>query len=112
MKDKSGQPTNFDQQIADEYLGKYIVVGLTFLDHEGREKRRLQMHGVVEYVTPDGIVVSLRGRHDGESWNMPPDLQAISKANPGIYTLHSTGERVENPDLLANWTVLDPTSNH
>ena len=112
MADESHLPPPFDQQIADEYLGKYILLGLTYLDHEGREVRRLQLHGIVEYATPDGIVVSLRGRHDGESWNMPPDLGAISRADPGIYTLHSTGERLENPDLLASWTIRSPPPKH
>ncbi len=108
MAEDAEMPPLFDQRIADGHLGKYILVGITYLDHEGNEIRRMQLHGVVEKAAPDGITVSLRGARNGESWNMPPDLRAISAAGTGIYTLHSTGERVENPDLLASWTIHEP----
>jgi len=112
MTDDSSALPPFDQQVADGYLGKYILLGVTFLDHEGNETRSQQLHGVVEKATAEGITVSLRGTHDGESWNMPPDLGAISAAVPGIYTLHATGERIENPDLLATWTIQAPPPKH
>jgi hypothetical protein len=112
MADDSKTPPPFDQRIADGYLGKYILVGLTYVDHEGNETRRVQLHGVIEKAASDGITITLRGVHDGRSWNMPPDLRAISVAGPGIYTLHDTGERVENPDLLATWTIHDPPPKH
>jgi hypothetical protein len=100
-------PTNrtvqppFDQTVADSYVGKVILVGITYVDHLGKELRHQQLHGVIERASPQGILISLRGAHQGGSWNMPPDLQAIRPANPGIYTLHSTGEDVANPDLVA-----------
>jgi hypothetical protein len=108
MSDDSGKPP-FDQRIADGYLGKYILVGLTYLDHEGKEIRRVQLHGVIEKAALDGIKIRLHGQHDAQSWTMPPDLRAIRPARPGIYTLHGTGERVENPDLLATWTIHKPS---
>ena len=112
MADESQIPPPFDQRIADGYVGKYILVGLTYVDHEGNQTRRVQLHGVVEKAASDGITIGLRGARDGESWNMPPDLRAISAAEPGIYTLHDTGERIENPDLLATWTIQDPPPKH
>jgi hypothetical protein len=112
MTDDSGNPPPFDRQIADSYLGKYILVGITYLDHEGNETRRMQLHGVVEKAGPDGITVTLRGVHEGESWTMPPDPRAISAADTGSYTLHSTGESIENPDLLATWTIQEPPPTH
>lgn len=108
MAENAQKPPPFDQRIADTYLGKYILVGITYLDHEGHETRREQVHGVIEKAAPDGITISLRGAHNGQSWNMPPDLRPISRAGIGIYTLRSTGERVENPDLLASWTIQEP----
>jgi len=108
MANDSSAPPPFDQAIADGCLGKYILVGVTYRDHQGRETRHAQFHGVIEKVSPDGITVSLRGVHEGQSWTMPPDLRAISSAGPGVYNLRSTGERVENPDLLATWTIQDP----
>jgi len=112
MTDDPETPPPFDQRIAAGYLGKYILVGLTHIDHEGNETRRVQLHGVIETAAPDGITISLRGTRDGESWKMPPDLRAISVAAPGIYTLHDTAERIENPDLLAMWTIQDPLPKH
>jgi hypothetical protein len=112
MADESEIPPPFDQRIVDGYVGKYILVGLTYIDHEGNQTRRVQLHGVVENAAPNGITIRLRGPRDGESWNMPPDLRAISAAAPGIYTLHDTGERIENPDLLATWTIQDPPPKH
>jgi hypothetical protein len=98
-------PIPFDQALADSYLGKVILVGVTFVDHLGNELRHQQLHGVIQQASPQGILISLRGTRDGDSCNMPPALEAIRPAGPGIYSLRSTGESIENPDLLAMWTV-------
>lgn len=101
-------PPEFDQALADSYIGRYILVGVTYLDHTGKEIERAQFHGVVEAASPDGIRIALRGNRDGEHWVMPPDLSSVTAARPGQYSLHSTGEVVEYPDLLATWTVTKP----
>ena len=93
-------------------MGKYILVGITYLDSNGNATRQTQLHGVVEKATPDGITISLRGSHAGESWCMPPDLRAISEASPGTYRLRDTGEQIENPDLLTTWTIQEPPPKH
>jgi len=98
----------FDEKLAASYVGKYILVGLTYLDHEGNEIQRQQLHGVIESATTIGIRISLRGVYEGESWNMPPDLSSISPAKPGKYTLHMTKEEIENPDLLSTWAIHKP----
>jgi hypothetical protein len=82
MADESEIPSPFDQRIADGYPGKYILVGLTYVDHEGNQTRRVQLHGIIEKAAPDGITISLRGARDGQSWNMPPDLRAIRSSAP------------------------------
>src|SRR5262245_10360385 len=69
---------DFNQALADTYVGKYILVGITYLDHTGKELRRQQLHGVIESATPNGINISLRGTRSGQSWNMPPMLDSIS----------------------------------
>lgn len=56
-------PPPFDLRIADGHLGKYILVGITHLDHEGNEIRRMQVHGVVEKAAPDGITDLQARRH-------------------------------------------------
>lgn len=40
------KPPEFDQVLADSYVGKYILVGVTYLDHTGKELERVQFHGV------------------------------------------------------------------
>ena len=101
-------PPDFDQELADSYVGKYILVGVTYLDSFGKEIERLQLHGVVETVGESGVRLALKGTRLGETWVMPPTLESISAARPGTYTLHSTGEVIENPDLLSTWSVTKP----
>lgn len=103
-----GAAPDFDQALADTYVGKYILIGVTYLDHEGKLLEQIQMHGTVESVSPDGIAIALGGLRAGESWVMPPVLDSISSATPGVYNLRSTGESVEDPDLLATWSITKP----
>jgi hypothetical protein len=105
-------PPPFEEDVAASYVGKYILVGITYADHAGRELRHQQLHGVIESAGREGMRIALKGAYEGQSWNMPPDLRAIQPADPGIYTLHMTGESVENPDLLATWTVTEPPPEH
>ena len=98
----------FDQARADTYVGKYILVGITYFDHSGKEIRRQQLHGVIDSASPNGINISLRGSRSGQTWNMPPVLDVILVAKPGKYSLHETGETVEDPDLLATWDITEP----
>lgn len=101
----------FDEKLASSYVGKYILVGITYLDHTGVELRRQQLHGIIKSASREGILLSLKGVCDGKSWNMPPMLDSIRVAKLGTYTLHMTQETIENPDLLASWTVQDPPPN-
>lgn len=103
-----GTAPEFDQALADTYVGKYILIGVTYLDHQGQLLEQVQMHGTIESASPDGIAIALGGLRAGESWVMPPTLDAISSAGPGVYNLRSTGESVEDPDLLATWSVTKP----
>ena len=101
-------PPPFDQALADSYLGKYILVGITYFSHAQEIVRRDQLHGVIASASAAGIVVELKGTNIGRSWTMPPDLSAISWAKPGRYSLKETGETVEDPDLLCTWSITQP----
>ncbi|MSP94736.1 MAG: hypothetical protein EXR00_05650 [Alphaproteobacteria bacterium] len=101
-------PEKFDIGKAAGFLGKSILIGVTYLDAAGEESRQLSMHGVIESATPEGIKVSLRGTRQGQSWNMPPNLDTISPMAPGTYKLRDTEEVVENPDLVVLWTIAKP----
>lgn len=104
-------PPPFDEELAASYVGKYILLGLTFLDSQGREIRRQQLHGVIRSASRNGILIELRGVQAGRTWNMPPALDAIRPAKPGSYSLHETKETIEDPDLLATWTIQKPTEH-
>jgi hypothetical protein len=102
----------FDQKLADSYVGKYILVGITYYDYLDNELERNQLHGIIESATPNGIVILLKGVHSNEKWNMPPMLDSIEPAKPGRYQLLRTNEFIDNPDLLSKWKVTNPPPKH
>ena len=101
----SGLAKNFDAEAAAKLVGKYVLIGVTEMSQEGQELARYQMHGVIDSASAEGIKVSLKGTRDGQSWTMPPDPSGIQAVEPGRYGLRDTGEVIENPDLIAIWTV-------
>jgi hypothetical protein len=104
----SAPPGQFDIGRAAGFIGKTILIGVTYLDEQGQEERQLSMHGVIQSATPEGVRVALKGTREGDSWNMPPNLDAISPLEPGHYKLRETDEVVENPDLVVVWTIAKP----
>lgn len=108
--DGSGPP--FDAELAASYIGKYILLGLTYQDHEGKELRREQIHGEITSASRSGIEIALRGVHEGHTWIMPPDFEGIFPADPGNYRLHSTNEVIRDPDLISTWTITEPPPKH
>jgi hypothetical protein len=111
VSENYGKP-ELTEEFAQSIIGKYILVGITRLDHQGTELSRQQLHGIVRSTSSEGIQIELKGVHEGHSWNMPPDFRAISQAGPGVYKLKTTGEEIEDPDLLANWTINEPAPNN
>ena len=101
----------FDEEFAFSLIAKYVLVGITYLNHDGSLNEQVQMHGVIESATPKGIKISLRGSREGETWTMPPVLDALKPANPGPYTLRGSNEVVEDPDFISTWTVNKPVLN-
>ena len=104
--DEPSEP--FDQDLANSYVGKYILIGITHRSTTSEFVSREQIHGVIVSAAPNGITVSLRGARDGEFWVMPPAVKLLEQARPGTYTLHTTGEKVKDPDLLATWNIDEP----
>jgi hypothetical protein len=99
-----------DETKADEYLGKVVLLGITYVDHEDKLIEQKQWVGtIVAFSRKEGIRIRLR---DSDSpCGLPPDERGIRKAPPGIYRLRSTGEEIENPDYLATWTLVSPDPN-
>jgi hypothetical protein len=100
----------WNKKQAQDLIRKYVLVGLTFTDADGRVIDQVQRHGIVEQVDP-GAGVQLRLQSPGNIWDgelywLPPDLGSFQPAQPdATYHLHSTGEDVEEPDLVASWTI-------
>ena len=100
-------PLHMDQSLSDTYIGKHLLVGITYLDHNEALLEKRQLHGhIVRINEHEGIVLKLFD--SDEEFKLPPQLEALRSAQPGEYRLRETGEIVVNPDLLGTWTVVKP----
>ena len=91
-------------RILPEYIGKRVLIGMTYLDHDERLINREQLHGVIIKSDEEGITVKLGTT--GEEFTLPPDLTALEEAPKGEYRLYSTDEIVVDPDFLVRYTVI------
>ena len=96
-----------DQTSAQAYVGKHLLIGMTYLDHDESFLEQKQFYGVIVRVNEsEGIVVRLQNSE--EEFKLPPDLNSLQEAAKGEYRLRSTGEVIVDPDLLATWTLTKP----
>ena len=111
-KDQEIPKPEWDDEVGRSCNGVYILVGITCLDHEGKETQKQQMHGIIESASEEeGIKIQLNGVYASKSWVMPPDERAISEASPGTCTLHLSNEKIVNPDFVSTRTIQDPDPN-
>jgi len=111
-KSWSGEPDpSFDQDFAEGFVGKYILVGITHVTHEDEFIAQEQLHGRIISASPEGIDIELSGVNEGKQWRMPPMFEELEPATPGIYQLRSTGESVDNPDFTFSVTVRKARKN-
>ena len=93
-----------------KFVGKTVIIGLTFLDAAGVLDHREQLHGRIRSAdSRKGFEVALEGKRAGETYWLPPDSTAFERARPGVYRLKGTGEDVIDPDFIGAWTVTKPT---
>jgi hypothetical protein len=86
----------------ERYLGKRLLVGITYETHRGEFIRQEQFHGPIIRADERAIVIE---RADGAGlMSLPPGAAA---AEPAAYRLRSTGE-VVRPDFVATWIFRDP----
>jgi hypothetical protein len=101
----------FDAALARALLGKHVLVGVTYLDADGKPTREEQVHGVVIAATAqDGFLFELRESRVGTEYRLPPDTRGFVRAQPGQYRLRGTGEVVTDPDFTCTWSVSPPRS--
>jgi len=102
-------PPAWDEDLAAYAPGKYVLIGITYLDEQGGVLRLDQMHGVIESADPGlGFAVRLEGARAGEVHRLPPDPRAFQPAPPGEYRMRESGEVVTDPDLISTWTLYGP----
>ncbi len=96
-----------DESKASDYIGKTILLGVTYVDQQERVLGQHQWFGkILTFNNKEGIRIKLS--NSDVPCSLPPDPRGISKAKPGIYRLRSTGEEIVNPDYLAFWTSGRP----
>lgn len=104
---------DFDEARAQALLGKSVLIGLTYLDHDGWILEQRQLHGtIVSFHRTRGFGIRLAGKRSGETYTLPPDTRAFEEANPGEYRLRSTGEIVVDPDFISTWTITKGGNEH
>jgi hypothetical protein len=104
-----GQRSDWDEDVASHLPGKRVLVGLSTFDADGELVEREQVFGRVETVDADvGIRLALEGHREGDAYVLPPDTRAFSRAQPGEYTLKTTGEVVSDPDFLVVYALQQP----
>jgi hypothetical protein len=103
VSDDSKPP--FDAKFAQQYVGKYVLVGMSYYSAEGQVLKHQQVHGVISWISEKEIVVDLKGTRTGERKSFPPDIRSLKPAPPGEYTLRETQEVIHDPDYLWTWDV-------
>ena len=97
----------WDDEQAAKLVGARVLIGLTRTRADGSDLE--QMFGRVRSVSADdGFEVELEGVRAGETYWLPPHLDAFEPAAPGEYRLRSSGEVVVNPDYITSWVVEAP----
>jgi len=107
FEDADTGKSRLDESKASKYVGKTVLIGLTYLDHNEELIEQRQCVGtILTFSNEQGIRIRLQGSN--EMFDLPPDQRGIRMAKPGTYRLRSTGEEVVNPDFLATWTITKP----
>ena len=88
-----------------EYIGKVILVGLTFTNADTGFNEQHQIHGRISRIRTDGFLEISSAA--GEVFLLPFEPGSLKKADPGLYREVSTGNEITDPDLITFWTVDD-----
>lgn len=107
MTDHTEYRPAWDEERAQELIGARVLIGLT---HVGQQRTwQEQMFGTIASANASrGFEVKLEGKREGETFWIPPSLDAFQPAPRGEYRLKSTQEIVVDPDYTSTWTVNEP----
>jgi hypothetical protein len=108
MSNRPAEWPPFDLARARAILGKTVLMALRYVNEEGSLIERKQLYGVIIKADErEGVDVRLSGSRAGEVFKLPPDTRSFEDARAGKYTLKSTGEVVENPDLILTASIRE-----
>jgi hypothetical protein len=98
---------HLDESKAKDYVGKTILLCVSYVDHEEKQTGQMQWYGVISEVSnAKGIVVALQ--NDKNYCALPPDFSVLRPAKPGEYRLRVTGEVITDPDFITTWVCQEP----
>jgi len=90
----------------DGYVGKHLLMSLTYLNASGEVDHKSQRHGIITRINEAVIAVDLQDT--GEEFTLPADLSALTVAAEGEYRLKPSGTVVVDPDYLVVYTIGKP----
>ena len=102
--DEISEPTGGEAPTND-YIGKHLLVGLTYIDVDGTPVMQEEFHGRITYADEDCVRIETA---TGTTLTFPPHIQ---EAAPGDYPLRTTGEVVSNPDYIGHWVIQPPNDD-
>jgi hypothetical protein len=86
------------------YVGKKILVGLSFYSEQHELIYEGQIAGKITRVNNEGITIQPENSLD--EFKLPPDIAALQAAAPGLYNLRNGNvESVENPDFTVVYNI-------
>ena len=90
----------------DEYVGKHLLISLTYLDDAGAVDHKSQRHGIITRINE--AVIAVNFQDTGEEFTLPADMSALTAAPEGEYRLKPSGDVVVDPDYLVVYTIGKP----
>lgn len=94
---------------AHMFVGKKILVGLTYLNANGEVREQLQLHGSISSVG-DHTVAFVKADGSGQ-FSIPFDGQLDTADPEAVYTLRSATESVTGVNFVASFTIHPPSGS-
>ncbi len=90
----------------DEYVGKHLLISLTYLQSTGEVRHKVQIHGIITRINE--AVIAVDRQDSGKEFTLLAKLDALKVAAEGEYHLKPGGAVVVNPDYLCVFTIMEP----
>jgi hypothetical protein len=94
-------------ELQKKYIGKHLLVGLTYLEKDESIREQVQFHGKITAISENTVV--FKRNDNGEEFSIPYDKENLEAGDTeAVYKLKSTGEAIENVDFISSWTIHPP----